>query len=268
MNNVLAGRYIPINSVIHKLDARIKLICFVLILAAIVSTLSAWGYLAIACAAAALIMLSKISARTALEPIRRLWLFFIVIFLMNALFYGTGEPLWSWAFISVSIEGIVQGTRVAFNVIAITVLGNVLICATAPIDLTHALSALLKPLKVIRVPVDDVAMIISVAIQFIPVLTEEAGMIKKAQTARGVRFESKKLREKAASFLALIIPMFLCAFRRADELSIAMEARGYRSAGRRTRKARKPLSGMDFIALAVSVIFCAALIFFRIWRSA
>lgn len=265
MSNVLAGRFIPINSVIHRLDARIKLGSFLLILVAIVATSSPWGYLPILCAAAVIVMLSKIPAQIIIKPISRLWLFFLIIFLMNALFYGSGEPLWSWAFISISAEGIAQGSRVALNVLLIMMLGNVLICTTAPIDMTGALEALLKPLRVIKIPVDDIAMIISVAIQFIPILQEEGDMIKKAQTARGVRFESKKLREKAAGFLSLIIPMFISAFRRADELSIAMEARGYRNAGSRTKKAKKPLSRLDFIVLAGSVVFCSVLIVFRSW---
>jgi energy-coupling factor transport system permease protein len=143
------------------------------------------------------------------------------------------------------------------------VLGSVLTLTTAPIDMTNALSSLLKPLKILRVPVEDVAMIISVAISFIPTLLEETDMIKKAQTARGARFESKKLIERALSYLPLLVPIFLAAFRRADELSMAMEARGYRNARSRTKKAREPFRIRDFTALASSIFICFAQVY--IW---
>ena len=256
MNTGVAGRYIPANSVVHTLDARIKLVSFFLMLAATICTSSVRGYLFIFCLTAAVVTLSKIPVATALAPVLRLRLFFLIIFLMNALFYGAAEPLWSWGIISLSREGIIQGTRVVLNVLFIMVWAAVVTGATTLPDMTGALGTVLKPLKLIRVPVDDVAMIISVAVQFIPTLQEEADMIKKAQTARGARFESKKLKEKALSFLPLFIPVFLSAFRRAEELSLAMEARGYRNAKDRTRKAKKPLNCRDVSALAGWSILC------------
>ena len=193
---------------------------------------------------------------TVLSPIRRLWVFFIVIFLMNALFFSAENPRFSWWIVSLSDEGMRQGARVMLNVCFIMVLGNVLTSTTTPIDMTAALSSLLKPLRLLRVPVEDVAMIICVAIQFVPTLLEEADLIKKAQTARGARFESSKLTERALSYLPLLIPIFLSAFRRADELSTAMEARGYRNAKNRTKRATKPFRNLDYTAIAsCAVVF-------------
>jgi len=250
MKGIAAGQFIPGNSIVHRIDARIKIVCLIFLLVAIISTTSIYGYVIVLTVLAVIVKLSQLPLMTAISTVRRLWLFFIVIFFMNAFFYSADEPIFSWWLITFSHGGIMQGLRVVLNVAFIMVLGTVLTSTTAPIDMTHALEWLLKPLKLLRVPVEDVAMIINVAIQFIPTLIDESDMIKKAQTARGARFESKKLHEKALSFLPLLIPIFLASFRRADELSVAMEARGYRNAKNRTKKARTPFRAPDFTALA------------------
>jgi len=261
LKNMPAGQYIPGTSIIHRLDARMKIISLIFLLVAIISTSTIFGYVFVLAVIVAVIKLSRLPILTVLSPIRKLWMFFIVIFIMNALFYSVQQPVFSWWIISLSEEGVRQGARVVLNVCFIMILGNILTSSTAPIDMTNALSNLLKPLKLLRVPVDDVAMIINVAIQFIPTLIGEADIIRKAQTARGARFESRKLHEKALSFLPLLIPIFISAFRRVDELSIAMEARGYRNANNRTKKISQPFRISDFTAVALSTIFCLAQIY-------
>lgn len=180
-----------------------------------------------------------------------MWLFFLVIFLMNALFFDSADRICSWWIFSLSHGGLVQGANVVLRVMLIIIISNIFTCTTDTAEITFALNSLIKPLKFIRVPVEDVAMIISIAIQFIPTLLEETDTIRKAQTARGARFESKRLLEKAASITPLVIPIFISAFRHADELSQAMEARGYRNARNRTRRKREPLHMRDYAALAV-----------------
>ncbi len=132
--------------------------------------------------------------------------------------------------------GIRQGAMVVVHLVLILVFCMVLTITTEPMEITHGLEELLSPLSKVGVPTEEIAMILGVAMQFIPVLGEEAERSRMAQTARGARFESKKLTDRAASFLPLVIPVFLAAFRRADELACAMEARGYRGPGRRTKK--------------------------------
>src|SRR5690606_9712290 len=135
-----------------------------------------------------------------------------------------------WGIVQLSRGGMEQGFRVVGNVVLILVLGNLLTMTTLPTQVTAALASLIKPLKFIGVPTEEVAMILSIAIQFIPTLMEETELIKMAQIARGARFESRKLPERAASFIPLVVPVFISAFRRAEELALAMEARGYRNA--------------------------------------
>lgn len=260
-----AGQYIPGNSVIHRLDAGVKIASLILLLAAVIISSTWYGYLVALAVLAVVVKLSRVRLKTTLGAIGSLKLFFIIIFVMNALFYSSEQPLLSWGIISLSHEGIKQGVKVIFNIVYIMILANVLTSTTAPMDMTTGLSSILKPLKLLRIPIEDVAMIISIAIRFIPNLLEDVVMIKKAQTARGARFESKSLRERASSYLPLLIPVFLSAFRRADELSVAMEARGYRNARDRTRKAKEPLKVFDFAALLCSIIICLTQIYFRFY---
>ena len=140
----------------------------------------------------------------------------------------------------------------------ILVLSNVLTCTTPPLEITGAIQTLLSPLRLVRLPVEDIAMILSVAVQFIPTLLEETDTIRKAQIARGARFESRRLHERAQAMLPLIVPIFLSAFKRADELAMAMEARGYRGARGRTRKKSVPLPLSGWGALALCALVCAA----------
>ena len=261
---MISGIYIPGSSLIHRLDSRVKIAGFFLLLAALISCSSVYSYYIIFAALTIIVVLSKLPLRALFSSITRLRYFFILIFLLNALFYSSGEALFSWGIINVSGEGIGQGARIVVNVFFIMILANVLTGSTAPMDMTAGLASLLKPLKLLRFPAEDIAMIISCAMGFIPGLLEEADMIKKAQTARGARFESKKIVERIFSFPPLLIPVFMSAFRRADELALAMEARGYRNARDRTRKTREPLRARDFAALGCSIFVCIFQIFF--WR--
>ncbi len=263
MSRLPTGQYIYGESPIHLIDARAKLLSFILLIAAVVLASSFAGYAAVFCFTAALLWISRLPLGTALGAIRRLWLFFFVIFLMNAFFFEAENPIFSWWIFRLSYGGIAQGANVVLRVALLMALSSVLTCTTTPMDMTSALQSLMKPLKIIRVPVEDVAMIISVAIQFIPTLLEETDMIKKAQTARGARFESRSLRHKAECVIPLVIPIFISAFRRADELSTAMEARGYRGAKNRTKRKKEPLKARDLAALFISAAICAVQFCFR-----
>ena len=256
MTNMLAGQYISGDSLLHKLAAGVKVVCLCMLAIAVVVTSTIHGYAIMLICLGMIVWLSRLSPGSVLAPIARMRFFFVIIFLMNALFYSTDQPLLAWGIISITQTGITQGATVVFNVVYIMALANVLTCTTTPIDLTTGLAALLEPLRFLRVPVEDVAMIIGIAVRFVPTLLEEADMIKKAQTARGAKFESKKFRERASSFLQLLIPVFLAAFRRADELSIAMEARGYRNAKNRTKKAASSLKSRDLAVLGGCISIC------------
>ena len=255
MNHLPTGLYQPGDSPLHRLDALSKILCLIIMLVAVVNTTTIPGYAALALLTALLIGISGIRPGTALRSATRLGWFFLIILLMNLFFYKPEDPWFSWWIFRPSAEGLMQGVNVVARVFLLLVLSNLLTITTAPLAMTEAMERLLTPLRFIGVPTDLVAMILSVAIQFIPTLFEETDSIRKAQTARGARFDSRKLTDKAKAVLPLVIPIFLAAFKRADELSLAMEARGYRTDVKRSRKKYPPLHGRDWLALSL----CTAL---------
>lgn len=256
MNGLPTGMYQPGNSVIHRLDARVKLASLLIIAAAVVSTGSLIGYGILILFAGLVICLSEVSWPTAFSSVRRLTVFFVTIFLMNFLFYGPENPwIRIWIF-QPSHEGMMQGVNVVVRVILVLIFSNILTVTTPPLEMTRAMESLLSPLRWIKLPVGQIAMILSVAIQFIPTLFEETDMIRKAQMARGARFDSPRFLDKAKAVLPLVVPIFLAAFKRADELSLAMEARGYRADSPYVKRKGRPLSKEDWIAAGICLVLC------------
>lgn len=255
------GGFVPGDSPVHRLDARIKILGFLILLGAVIAASGPWGYLFAGGVTAAAAVLTALPLRAVLGHVRRLWWFFILIFLMNALFFDAGDPLWSFWIFRLSMEGMLQGFKVIFRVLLAVILGRIFTASTPPAEITGALESLMRPLSLLGLPADEAAMIIGVAVQFIPILQEEAWSIRNAQTARGARFESPRFTERAASVMPLVIPVFIAAFRRADELATAMEARGYRNARRRTKRPRPFPRGGDLAALAL----CAGVLVIQIF---
>ncbi|HEY8391473.1 MAG TPA: energy-coupling factor transporter transmembrane protein EcfT [Capillibacterium sp.] len=254
MNTLPAGQYRPGDSPLHRLDARIKMLCFLLLMTTVLRASSLWGYTLALAAVLAFLRLSRLPLRAAVAPIRGLGWFLLAVFLMNALFFPGEDILAAGKFFHPTQSGIKQGFRVTANVLFLLILGNLLTMTTLPTQVTAALLSLLQPLRLLGVPTGEVAMIISLALQFIPALMEETELIKMAQLARGARFDSKKLPERAVSYLPLVVPVFIAAFRRAEALALAMEARGYRNAENRTKSPKEPLRPQDYAALTVCTL--------------
>lgn len=260
MNVMLVGQYISSNSLIHRLGALTKLICFLLILFGIIGTKTLLGYGLLAFLAVIAYRLSKLPAKAVLSPIGRIRNFFIVIFLMNALFFSGDNLFLKWGIFSLSRGGIIQGVNIVARVVLVMVFSGLLMLSTPPMEITNALKQIMRPLGWFGIPVGQIAMILSIAIQFVPVLFQSTETIRMAQIARGARFESKKLWEKAFSYLPLIIPVFLLAFQKADELAMAMEARGFRNDVKRSIVHSQPLHYFDFAAVVSSLAICLILV--------
>lgn len=256
MSRLPTGMFMPRNSQIHQLDAKTKLLSLIILLIAVVNADSLIGYTAVIVLTGLIIALSGLSLKTAIGSTYRMYLFFILIFLMNTCFFSTENAWFSFWIIHPTLAGVMQGFNVVFRVFLVLILSNVLTCTTTPMEVTNALESLISPLRFVKIPPEQIALIISVAIQFIPTLFEETDMIRKAQTARGAKFDSPKLTEKAVAVLPLTIPIFLSAFKRADELSLAMEARGYSSKAKRKMKKSSPLHLRDFVTISVALALC------------
>lgn len=256
--NVMSGRYIPGNSLLHRLDARAKLFGFLIIIAAVILTDSLAGY---AILFAAVIYIAFNSGVALAEISRAVWAmmpFYVIIFVMNALFYKAEDPYFSFWIVTLSKEGLTRGANVVLRIAIIIILSSILTTTTPAMGIMYALETLVGPLRYLRLPAEEIAMILSIAIQFIPTLMEESDTIRKAQIARGARFESGKLRERAMAMMPMVVPIFISAFRRADELSVAMEARGYRGARNRTPKEARRMDGNSWLALVICIGICAA----------
>ncbi len=260
MKQLPAGMYQQGNSVIHKLNSTVKVLLLIILLAAVVAANTLPGYGVLIVFTAVIVLLSHIGIKSAVGGIVRMIWFFIIIFIMNLCFFQS-ERAWItfWIF-SPSYDGMMQGIKVVVRVAVIMIFCNILNVTTPPVEITRAMENMMSPLRIIRVPTHQLALILSVAIQFIPTLFEEADMIKKAQTARGARFDSRKFRDKAGAVIPMVVPIFISAFRRADELSLAMEARGCRVDVRQANRDRLHIG----LAETMAFLICTALLVLQI----
>jgi energy-coupling factor transport system permease protein len=258
-----AGQYIDGTSFVHQLDARAKLVCFLLLVASDVLVSGIYMWIALIVAILTIAFLTKLSPRTLFGNVLSLWLFFIIIIMLNSFFADDTDSVWRWWIFKVSVIGLQQGLIIGARVAVVMVIANIMTCTTTMIDATKALNFLLKPLKLFHIPVDMISMILSISIQFIPVISEETDTIRRAQLARGSHLENRTIRERLSGARALILPVFIASFRHADELSLAMEARGYKFNGPRTKRKQAPFATKDFLAMIVCVLLCTAFILMK-----
>ena len=257
LKDITLGQYFPGDTPIHRLDPRTKLIWLVGYIVALFLAKNVWGY---ALMLGILILessLARIKPKTLLSGLKPL--IFIVIFtaVIN-LFYGSGEPLWQWWILKITADGIRRAVFMALRIMLLVCGTFLLTYTTSPLQLTDGLERLLGPLKKIRVPVQELAMMMSIALRFIPTLIEETDKIMSAQKARGASFDTGKLTERARALVPLLVPLFVSAFRRADELATAMECRCYHSGEGRTRMKQLIFARRDALALAVMAAMLAA----------
>lgn len=260
LNNITIGQYFPGNSPVHRLDPRTKILLAVAFLVCIFLSKGFVGFGVIAVFALCCARLSKIGIKFLVRGLKPICLIVIFTFLLN-LFLGTGEDvLWQWGIIKITNEGIYTALFMAFRLILIVLCTQLLTLTTSPIALTDGLESLFKPLKKIGFPAHELAMMMSIALRFIPTLIEETDKITKAQKARGADFESGNLIKRAKAMLPLLIPLFVSSFRRADELAMAMEARCYHGGEGRTKLNPLRFSKLDLYALFVYIALLGVII--------
>lgn len=259
IKDITLGQFFPGHSILHRLDPRMKLILSVLYITMIFTANTVWALLAVTILTFLLPILGQIPMNTvfkAIKPLRWIILFMMILFVLNG--KGEGEiyaALFSWKFIYISWGGILKAICVSLRIIVLVVSVSVLLSyTTSPIALADAIEQLLSPLKKIRVPVHDFAMMITIAMRFIPILVEETDKIMSAQAARGADFQSGSLIQRAKALIPVFIPLFVSSVRHADNLATAMECRCYHGGKGRTRMNRLRYSKLDFAAFLVMAL--------------
>jgi len=257
------GQYLPGRSVIHRLDPRTKILIttvYVLILFAINSV---WGYAAAVVFALLALTLSAIPLRYLADGIRPMLVLIVLTMVLNV-FLTPGAPIWRLGRLVATREGLITGGFLAVRLILLIAVTSLLTLTTSPVALTDGLERLLKPFVPLGLPAHELAMMMTIALRFIPTLLEEAEKIMKAQMARGADFESGNLIRRTKALIPLLVPLFISSFRRADELAMAMEARGYHGGAGRTRYRQLRVGPADYLAVSVTTVFVAGLIYLRL----
>ncbi len=254
LKDITIGQYFPGKSVVHKLDPRFKIIITGIFIAML---FAADGFIAMAVGIIFLIvsfLLSKIPLKLMLKSIKPIIPIIIFTSVLN-IFFLDGVVLFKIGFLKVTYEGLRTSAFMIIRIIALIMGSSLLTYTTSPITLTDAIERLLSPLKKIKLPVHELAMMMTIALRFIPTLIEETDKIMSAQKARGADMESGSLLQRAKALTPILIPLFVSAFRRAEELAVAMECRCYQGGDGRTRLRQLHSSGGDYFALGFSIVF-------------
>ena len=257
LRDITLGQYYQTDSIIHRLDPRVKLVSTILYIVSLFLFQNAVGYLIAALFLAVIIRLSKVPFQFMVRGMKAI-LFLLLITVVFNLFLTPGDPLFSIWKLTITKQGLRTAIFMAFRLSFLIIGSSVMTLTTTPNHLTDGLEKLLGPLKKIRVPVHEISMMMSIALRFIPILLEETDKIMKAQIARGADFESGNLMKKAKALVPLLVPLFISAFRRANDLAMAMEARCYRGGEHRTKMKPLHYEKRDFAAYAVVIVYVVA----------
>lgn len=260
LRDITLGQYYPTESVVHRLDPRVKLGGTLLYVISLFFFKNILGYLIAVLFLGLVIQLSKVPFKFMVKGMRAILLLLMITVVFN-LFLTPGTPLVSFWKLSITREGLVIACSMAVRLTLLVIGSSVMTLTTTPNNLTDGMEKMLKPLKLFKVPVHEVAMMMSIALRFIPILLEETDKIMKAQTARGADFEGGNLFRRARAMVPLLVPLFISAFRRANDLAMAMESRCYRGGEGRTKMKPLMYQKRDYLAYGCIVVYLVVSIF-------
>ncbi len=259
IRDITLGQYYPGDSMIHRLDARTKIIATLLYIIELFVVKNFWGFLIAAAALFAVIAVSRVPLKFIFRGLTAVFLIIAFTFLLN-LFMVDGRVLWHWRFLKITYEGVERAFFMAVRLILLIIGSSIMTLTTKPVELTDGLEKLLKPFSKIGLPSHEIALMMTIALRFIPTLMEETDKIIKAQQARGADFESGNLLQRAKSLIPILVPLFVSSFRIAQDLALAMEARCYRGGSGRTRMNEIRFRRGDALAAVLMLLFLAAII--------
>ena len=259
--DVAFGQYYPTGSVVHRMDPRMKLLLTIMFVVAIFFVNTYFGFMLTAAVLILIILIAKLPMLSVLKSVRAI--IFIVIFaaVINLFMIRNGEVLWSWKALQITDQGVHTTIKMTLRLVLLISGASLLTLTTTPVEIADGTESLIKPLALIKVPVHDIAMIMSIALRFIPTLFEETQKIISAQKARGASFDMGGLIARAKALLPVLIPLFVNSFRRADELAFAMDARCYNATEKRTKMKVMRFGAADFVAFfLIAAYFVAVLL--------
>lgn len=257
LKDITLGQYFPGNSILHRLDPRTKILLTAMYIVALFLARQLVGYGIMMVVLASAIAVSKVKLKTIFRGLKPIMIIIIITAFLN-LFWTPGQTIWKWGFLNLTVEGIWSAIFMVLRISMLILCTFLLTYTTSPILLTDGLENLMGPLKKIHVPVHELSMMMSIALRFIPTLIEETDKIMSAQKARGADFDTGGLMDKAKALIPLLVPLFISAFRRADELAIAMECRCYHGGEGRTRLRQLKYRKADVAFLVCGLAVCVA----------
>ncbi len=260
MSNITIGQYIPGDSVVHRADPRTKIVLSIAFMVMIFMVNTFWTFTAISLFTILAVVMSGVPLKYTLRGLKPLLPIIVFSAVIN-IFTTGGMPISNIVPLKyITVEGLILAVKLALRLALIIISGSLLTFTTTPILMTDGIEKLLNPLKIIGIPAHELAMMMSIALRFIPTLLEETDKIMKAQAARGADFDTGNLIQRARSFVPVLVPLFISAFRRADELATAMEARCYRGGSGRTRMRQLKFTEADLKISLTTVVFFAGLL--------
>lgn len=264
LKDITLGQFYPADSMIHKLDPRVKLFSTIIYIVALFLVNDVLGLILVTAFLIFMIALSKVPFPFMCKGVRAIWVLIVITAVCNLFFTQSEDVVFHWNFITITGQGVHNTIYYTIRLVFLVVGTSVMTLTTTPNKLTDGMEEGLHPLSKIGVPVHEIAMMMSIALRFIPILAEEADKIKKAQMARGANFEEGGLIQKAKGLIPILVPLFVSAFRRANDLALAMEARCYRGGEGRTKMKPLKYAASDYRAYVVMLVFLAVIIVVRV----
>lgn len=266
MANIALGRYMPLNSLIHRMDPRAKILSMLIMLTAIFIPSGFMGYGILAVVIIGVVLMSKLKLNFLIRAMKPMMFMLTFLMVINIFVIKTGYLVVDIFGFKIYSDAIFQTLYISVRLMLMIMITTILTATTKPLDLTLGIEDLLAPFKRFKVPAHEIAMMISIALRFIPTLIEETDRIMKAQASRGVDLQEGKFKEKIMAILSLIVPLFVSSFQRAEDLADAMEARGYIPQARRTRYKQLKRTPKDVVLIFSSFSMLALMIVISIWR--
>lgn len=264
MRDVAFGQYYPGRSIVHKIDPRSKILMLIAFMVLVFCSQNYYSLALNTFAVIGVMFMTKVPVKMYLKSLKMIIIIVVITSLLN-LFYGSGKVLVDLGFIKITEGGLNNCIFITVRIISLILLSSVLTFTTSPTDLTDALERLMKPLKVFHVKVHEIAMMMTIALRFVPLLLEETDKIMSAQKARGADMESGNLKQRIKALIPVLVPLFVSAFRRAYELAIAMECRCYQGGEGRTRMKILKMHRRDYISVVAILLLIAGVILCNIY---